>query len=907
MSVILFLIIFLIFFILLLSIKKLSFRFFIIPFIFIPILIFIILYSLSSIFVDYYFFSSLGYQNVFLIRFFYKLGIYLSVFFITFLILYFLTKFEYIKTPFETPERKREKRIFKLVYFLIILISSLFFTFIQNLNYNNILLFLNRYNTNIRTEILNRDLSFYLFTFPFLNDLSNFLLSITGFILFFSIIFFLIIIRVKYVLSIKVRDEEIRNKIIRIFSIFTLIIAFKTYIAIYNLIFTKRGAVFGIGYTDLHIRIPVYYVIIVLLVILSIYLMFFTGKIYFKIKKIYYIPISILLILILIFYSVVPNLYQRFSVNPNELEKEKDYLLYNIKYTNMAYGLDKFQFVQIPEVKNINENTVNENIEVIKSARIWDTRALNDTFKEIQGIRPYYRFYDVDIDRYIIENELREVMISARELDQNLLTTDSKSWVNLHLKFTHGYGICMNPVNEVTNEGLPNLYIKDIPPKYEKFNIKIERPEIYFGELTNNYIFVNTLTEEFDYPKGDENVFTTYKEKSGIEIDSFIKRFFFAVKFNDINIFLSKYLTKDSRILYYRNILERADKIAPFLLYGYDPYIVIDSKGNLVWILDAFTISNYFPYSERINYGDIPINYIRNSVKCIINTYTGETKFYIIDEGDPIINVYKKIYPDLFLSFNDMPEDLKSHLRYPDDLIEIQSYILRDYHMKDVEVFYNKEDRWDKAKEKYISQTQYIIPYFIFMNINKKIEFVNILPMTPTGKSNLISLFVGRCDKESYGNVIIYQFSKETLIYGPLQFEARVDQDAEISKTLSLWNQQGSQVIRGNTIFLLLDSSILYVEPIYLQATQGKIPQLKKVVCASLENVKWGDDTQSAIKELIKGEIIIKEKNLNELLMLLSESISNYKKYSGDGNYSLAGKELERIEEIINEIKNISP
>lgn len=907
MSVILFLIIFLIFFILLLSIKKLSFKFFIIPFIFIPILIFIILYSLSSIFVDYYFFSSLGYQNVFLIRFFYKSGIYLSVFVITFLILYFLTKFEYIKTPFETPERKKEKRIFKLVYFLIILISSLFFTFIQNLNYNNILLFLNRYNTNIRTEILNKDLSFYLFTFPFLNDLSNFLLSITGFILFFSIIFFLIIIRVKYVLSIKVRDEEIRNKIIRIFSIFILIVAFKTYLAIYNLIFTKRGAVFGIGYTDLHIRIPVYYVIIVLLVILSIYLMFFTGKIYFKLKKVYYIPISILLILILIFYSVIPNLYQRFSVNPNELEKEKDYLSYNIKYTNMAYGLDKFKFVQIPEVKNIDEDTINENIELIKSARIWDTRALNDTYKEIQGIRPYYRFYDVDIDRYIIENELREVMISARELDQNLLTSDSKSWVNLHLKFTHGYGVCMNPVNEVTNEGLPNLYIKDIPPKYEKFNIKIERPEIYFGELTNNYIFVNTLTEEFDYPKGDENVFTTYKEKSGVEIDSFIKRFFFSVKFNDINIFLSKYLNKDSRILYYRNILERADKIAPFLLYGYDPYVVIDSKGNLFWILDAFTISNYFPYSERINYGDIPINYIRNSVKCIINAYTGETKFYVIDEEDPLINVYKKIYPDLFLSFNDMPEDLKSHLRYPDDLIEIQSYILRDYHMKDVEVFYNKEDRWDKAKEKYISQTQDIIPYFIFMNINKKIEFVNILPMTPTGKSNLIALFVGRCDEDNYGDVIIYQFSKETLIYGPLQFEARVDQDAEISKTLSLWNQQGSQVIRGNTIFLLLDSSILYVEPIYLQATQGKIPQLKKVVCASLENVKWGDDTQSAIKELIKGEIVIKEKNLNELLALLSESISNYKKYSGEGNYSLAGKELERIEEIINEIKKVSP
>lgn len=907
MGAILFLTIFLIFFVLFFSIKKLRFRFFIIPFIFIPILIFAILYSLSSIFVDYYFFSSLGYQSVFLIRFFYKLGIYSLVFLFTFLILYFLTKFEYVKTPFETIERKQEKKIFKLVHFLIIIISSLIFTFSQNLDYNNILLFINRFTTNIKTEVLNKDLSFFLLTFPFLNDLSNFLLSITGFILLFSIIFFLILIRLKYVLSIKIRDEDIRNKIVKTFSFLVLIIAFKTYLAIYNLIFTKRGAVFGIGYTDLHIRIPVYYIIIVLLVLLSIYLMFFTKKIYFKMKKVYYIPITILLISIFIFYSVVPNLYQRLSVNPNELEKEKDYLLYNIKYTNMAYGLDKFKFVQIPEVKNIEESTINENIEVIKSARIWDPRALNDTYKEIQGIRPYYRFYDVDIDRYTIENELREVMISARELDQNLLTSDAKSWVNLHLKFTHGYGVCMNPVNEVTNEGLPNLYIKDIPPKYEKFSTKIERPEIYFGELTNNYIFVNTLTEEFDYPRGDENVFTKYKESIGVKIDSFIKRFFFAVKFNDINIILSKYLSKDSQVLYYRNIIERVNKIAPFLLYGYDPYIVIDSYGNLVWILDVFTISNYFPYSERIIYKDIPINFIKNSVKCTVNAYTGETKFYVLDEEDPLIKVYKKIYPTLFLSFNDMPEELKSHLRYPDDLVEIQSYILRDYHMKDVEVFYNKEDRWDKAKEKYVTQTQDMIPYFIFMNIDKRIEFVNILPMTPTGKSNLIALFVGRSDKQSYGDVIIYQFPKETLIYGPLQFEARVDQDSEISKTLSLWNQQGSQVIRGNTIFLLLDSSVLYVEPIYLQATQGKIPQLKKVVCASLENVKWGDNIQNVIKELIKGEKVIKEENLNELLSLLSEAISNYKKYSGEGNYSLAGKELERIEEIIYKIKEASP
>lgn len=901
------LIIFLIVFLLIVTRKKISFNPFLTIFILVPILILIILYSLSSIFVEYYFFSSLNYKNVYLIRLFSKLGIYLVVFLLTTFSLYFLTKFEYIKTPFETPERKREKMLFKFFHIIITFISSLFFTLIQNLDYNNVLIFLNRYEVGIRTEVLNKDLSFYLFTFPFLNDLSNLFLSISGFILIFSIIFSLILLRIKYLLSIKVRDEDIRKKILRIFSILILAIAFKTYLAIYNLIFNKDGAVFGIGYTDLHIRIPVYYIIISLLVVLSIYLMFFAGKIYLKIRKIYYLPVSLLLILIFILYSILPGIYQRFFVNPNELEKEKEFLSYNIKYTNMAYGLLDFKFVQIPEVKNINNEIINSNIELIKSARIWDPRALIDTYKEIQGIRPYYRFYDVDIDRYLISNELIEVMISARELDQNLLPSDSKSWVNLHLKFTHGYGVCMNPVNEVTSEGLPYLYIKDIPPKYEIFDKKVERPEIYFGELTENYIFVNTLTEEFDYPKGDENVFTIYKENSGVKIDSILKRFFFSVKFNDINILLSRYLTKDSRVLYYRKILERVDKIAPFLLFGFDPYIVIDNEGNLIWMIDAFTISNYFPYSERINYGDIPLNYIRNSVKCTVNAYTGETKFYVIDENDPVLKVYRKIYPDLFLSFDSMPEDLKSHLRYPDDLVEIQSYILRDYHMKDVEVFYNKEDRWDKAKEKYISQTQDVIPYFIFMKIDNKIEFVNILPMTPTGKSNLISLFVGRCDKENYGEVIVYQFSKETLIYGPLQIEARVDQDAEISKTLSLWNQQGSQVIRGNTIFLLLDNSVLYVEPIYLQATQGKIPQLKKVVCASLENVKWGDTVQEALKEITKGEVKIKERSLSELLSLLTESIANYKKYSGEGNYSMAGKELERIEEIIKEIQKIVP
>lgn len=907
MTTIIFLLFLLIFFLLFIFLRKTKTLILLLPFIVIPTFIVIILYLTSSLFVDFFFFLSLNLKDIFLIRFFYQYGTYLTIFIITTFLLYFLTKFEYIKTPFETPERKKEKKIFKIMHIIIILISSFIFSLSQNFDYNNLLLFLYGSKTNIRTEIFNKDLSFYLFTFPFLNDLSNIFISIIFFLLIFSFLFFFLISKIKYILSIKIIDEDIKRKLMRIFSILILSFAFKVYLSIYNMIFTKRGIVYGVGYTDYFVRIPLFYIIVVLLFVLSIYLFLSSKRFLFKFKKAYIFPISTILILMLIFYTFIPNLFQRLSVNPNELEKEKQFLSYNIKYTNIAYDLEKFKYVQIPEIRDINEKIINDNIQVIKSVRVWDPRALVDTYKEIQGIRPYYRFYDVDIDRYVIEGELREIMLSAREIDQNLLPSDSKSWVNLHLKFTHGYGLCMNPVNEFTSEGLPYLYIKDIPPKYEKFEIRIERPEIYYGELTNNYVFVNSLTEEFDYPKGDENVFTKYKLDSGVKIDSFLKKFLFAIKFNDMNILLSRYLTRDTKILYYRNIVERAKKIAPFLLFGYDPYIVIDNKGNLYWILDAFTTSNYFPYSERIIYGDHKLNYIRNSVKCTINAYTGEIKFYALDNEDPVLKTYRRIYPNLFLDYLEMPEDLKSHLRYPDDLIEIQSYILSDYHMKDVEVFYNKEDRWEKAKEKYINQIQNIIPYFIFMKIDEKIEFVNILPMTPIGKSNLIALFVGRCDKDNYGEVIIYQFSKESLIYGPLQFEARVDQDSEISKTLALWNQQGSQVMRGNTIFLLLDNSILYVEPIYLQATQGKIPQLKKIVCGSLNLVKWGDNSVEVIKDLIKSESTNEEKNLNELILLLSDAIKNYRKYSGEGNYSLAGKELETIEKILNEIKTLLP
>lgn len=876
--------------------------------IFLPFIILVILNLLSGLFVDYYFFDSVNYKSVFLIRFFVNLGANSAIFLITFLILYFMTKFEYILTPFETPERKREKIVFKIIHFIIILISSIVFTSLINFNYNNFLIFFNRVPTGTKTEILNKDLSFYLFTLPFLNDISNIVIAILIFVFLASLLFFYILSRLKYALSIKLKDEDIQRKLLRVVSFIVFAIALKTYLAIFNLMFSKRGAVYGIGYTDYYIRIPIYYILIIILTLLGILLFFFNTRIFLKKRRTFVVLISFSLITILFLYTILPSIYQRFVVNPNELSRESSFLEYNIKYTRYAYGIENFNFFEIGKVSNITKEIVEKNQTVINSARIWDPRALKDTYKEIQGIRPYYKFNDVDIDRYIINDSLREVMLSARELDKNLLPSDSRSWVNLHLKFTHGYGVCLSAVDESTTEGLPVLLIKDIPPKIEVQGIKITRPEIYFGELTNDYVFVNTSTEEFDYPKGNENVYTKYQGESGVKIDNFFKKIIFAMHYGDINIILSRYLTQGSRILYNRNVIQRVDKIAPFLLYGYDPYIVIDKDGNLIWIGDGFTISKNFPYSEGIKYGDITLNYIRNSVKFTVNAYTGEVNFYVIDEEDPLIKVYRKIYKDLFKSIDEMPEDIKNHLRYPDDLVEIQSFILRDYHMKDVQVFYNREDRWEKAKEKYIQDIQPIIPYFIFMNIDGKVEFVNILPMTPVGKSNLISLFVGRCDRENYGEVIIYQFSKETLIYGPQQIEARVDQDEEISKTLTLWNQQGSQVIRGNTLLLLIDSSILYIEPVYLQATQGKIPQLKKVICATLDRLTWGDSVKDAISELLKYEKgFEKETNLDELIKSLKDAFENYKKYSGEGNFDLAGKELKKIDEIIKMIESLKP
>ena len=464
-------------------------------------------------------------------------------------------------------------------------------------------------------------------------------------------------------------------------------------------------------------------------------------------------------------------------------------------------------------------------------------------------------FSDVDVDRYNIDGKYQQVMLSARELRVDKLPVKARTWVNQHLKFTHGYGACLSPVNKQTSEGLPDLIVKDIPP-ITKTNLKIDRPEIYYGEETNEYVVVNTTEKEFDYPKGDKNVYASYKGKGGVRISSFLKRLAFAVKYGDIKILLTDYITTDSRIMFDRSIRARVRKIAPFLSYDRDPYIVI-SKGKMFWIQDAYTVSDLFPYSEPSGSGFNKFNYIRNSVKIVVDAYNGDVTYYIVDEKDPIAKTFQKIYPTLFKPLAQMPQDLKKHLRYPYDLFMIQSAKYATYHMQDPQVFYNQEDLWNFPKEIYAGSEQMMDAYYIIMRLpeEKREEFLLMLPFTPNNKDNMIAWLAARSDMPNYGKLIVYKFPKDKLVYGPKQIEARIDQQTEISQQFTLWGQVGSRVIRGNLLAIPIEQSILYIEPIYLEASSGELPELKRVIAAYGKNVVMAETLDGALSGVFSGRV----------------------------------------------------
>jgi hypothetical protein len=575
--------------------------------------------------------------------------------------------------------------------------------------------------------------------------------------------------------------------------------------------------------------------------------------------------------------SFYPKVLQNFVVNPNELIKETPFIEHTISGSLLAYGLNNTESKKLTGAESLNAESIRANSLTIENIRLWDQEPLLDTLGQLQEIRTYYQFNSVDHDRYTIDGKYRQTLLSPRELKSENLP--NRTWINEHLTFTHGYGVSLSPVNKITPQGLPVLLIKDIPPR-SSVDLKVGQPEIYFGELSNDHVFVNTGTKEFDYPEGEKNVYKNYEGSGGFPVESLIRKALLAVRFKTLKILFSEDINNESRVLMYRNITERVLKIAPFLRLDSDPYLVL-TDGKMKWLYDAYTVSDRFPYSQTIpRFG----NYVRNSVKVAIDAYDGSMDFFISDPNDPIIQTWKKVFPELFKELNEMPEDLRKHIRYPSDLFTIQAFIYATYHMKAPQVFYNKEDLWEIPE----IDNKMMEPYYTIMKLpgNKAEEYILMLPFTPSGKSNLSAWMVAQSDGENYGKLIAYTFPKQKLIYGPNQIVARINQDAEVSRQISLWDQRGSKVIQGTMLVIPIEESLIYVRPLYLKADAGKIPELKRVIVGYEDTIAmertleealakiFGEDALQSLdtyKEGVENEPVKSRKSTSNMLLKQSD------------------------------------
>jgi|TARA_B100000959_G_scaffold163401_1_gene171237 hypothetical protein len=685
--------------------------------------------------------------------------------------------------------------------------------------------------------IFGNDYSFYLFTLPFLNLGKSILweafvvLGIgTGIIFFLKQFIYLgpngIVMQV-----------EARRPLSSLVFYFLILMAMEFHLQRYDLLLEGNGVVTGIGFADYYGQLPILN-IMSWLSLAGAGLSFFiaTGR---GVKK---VVLALTGIGVIYFAgSFYPRILQNFVVNPNELIKETPFIEHTIAGSLKAYGLDTTESKKLTGAESLNAESIQANSLTIENIRLWDQEPLLDTLGQIQEIRTYYQFNSVDNDRYTIDGKYRQILLSPRELQSENLP--NRTWINEHLTFTHGYGVSLSPVNQITPQGMPVLFIKDIPPQ-SNVDLKVEQPEIYFGELSNDHVFVNTGTKEFDYPEGEKNVYKNYEGSGGFPVDSFIRKLLLAARFKTLKILFSQDINSESRVLMYRNITERVLQVVPFLRLDSDPYLVV-TEGKMKWVYDAYTVSDQFPYSQTIpRFG----NYVRNSVKIVIDAYEGSMQFYIADPNDPIILTWKNIFPELFKDLSEMPEDLRSHIRYPSDLFTIQAFIYATYHMKTPQVFYNKEDQWEIPE----IDNKMMEPYYTIMKLpgNTKEEYILMLPFTPRGKSNLSAWMVAQSDGENYGQLVTYTFPKQKLIYGPNQIVARINQDAEVSRQISLWDQRGSKVIQGTMLVIPIEESLIYVRPLYLKADAGKIPELKRVIVGYEDRIAMESTLEKALAKI---------------------------------------------------------
>ncbi|HAA34613.1 MAG TPA: UPF0182 family protein [Firmicutes bacterium] len=713
---------------------------------------------------------------------------------------------------------------------LFLFVASLFLSFLFSSYTANLWLearqFMQGIEFGLIDPIFHRDASFYVFQLPFLRSLYAFLQSMAIFtIILTGIVYFVANPPVQVGRRLVFLPYHGQSHLSLLLAFSFALKAWDYRLKMFELLLSPGGSFFGPGYTDLKANLPALWILLFIALLIVGLLVF---NIFRRQTRLIFIGIGTLIAASIIVGSIFPSLVQQFRVDPNELAFERPFLENNINFTLKAYNLDKITTQNYAGLSPLEVEDLDAAAGTIENVRLWDYRPLLQTYNQLQGIRQYYEFVDVDTDRYYLDGKYRQVMLAARELNQSRLAEQARTWINLRLQYTHSYGLTMSPVNTVTEQGLPEFVIGDIPP-FASGGLEVEKPEIYYGEISGDYVIVNTRTPEFNYPQGDENIYTHYEGTGGVPLKGIGRKLLYALKFSDYRILLSGEITGESRIMFNRSIRERVAKIAPFLRYDDDPYLVL-SAGRLYWVLDAYTVSRSFPYAEPFG----GINYMRNSVKVVVDAYNGSVVFYMADPVDPVILTYAKIFPGLFQALEEMPTELFSHMRYPETFLSLQARVYATYHMTDPVVFYTREDLWRIPNEKYAGSFQPVEPYYTILQLpgEEEPEFVLIIPFTPAQRDNMIAWMAGRCDGKNYGELLVYLFPKDKVVYGPMQIETRIDQDTLISQQLSLWDQRGSRVIRGNLLVLPVNESVLYVEPVFLQAEQSELPELVRVIVA---------------------------------------------------------------------------
>lgn len=766
--------------------------------------------------------------------------------------------------------------------------------------WEQVLLFTNRATVGTVDPVIGKDLGFYLFSLPFLEMLKAFATS--------TLLITALITAVAYYIRGGIAltergvavDLKVRRHLAVWVGLFSCVIAAGFYLDSFQLLFSTGGNFYGAGYVDVNSRLRTYQFLTFMTPLAGIMLAVGIWKGSWRPAL---LPPMLVIAVYFMGIRLYPGMLNKFKVAPNELALETPYIENNIKFTRFGYDLEKIETIPFDVDTKLTAADIAGNDATIKNIRLWDHAPLLKTYSQLQQIRTYYKFFDVDNDRYVVNGQYTQVMLSPRELSYADLP--SKNWINERLIFTHGNGLTFGPVSRISKEGLPEFFVKDIPA-VSLADIKVTRPEIYFGELSNDYVIVKTRVPEFSYPTATGNINTTYTGKGGVGLDSLLKKTLFAARFKTEKILLSTDITAESRIIYNRNINERIRAIAPFLRFDGDPYMVVDGEGRLKWIIDAYTYSDRLPYSQPLKGG---INYLRNSVKAVIDAYDGSLNFYISEPDDVLIKVYSRIFPDLFQPLTNMPDDLRRHVRYPHQYLQIQASMFSAYHMTDPKVFYNKENLWeipalgDKPME----------PYYTIMKLpgEKVEEYILLLPFTPSKRDNLAAWLTARCDGENYGKIMAYTFPRDRLIYGPKQIDARINQDSFISQQLSLWSQRGSDVIRGSLLVIPIEKSLLYVQPLFLAADKAGLPELKRVIVSFDDQVVMEENLELALQRLFgatDGPIAAKGVTVEMAAgpsTLAREAMSSYERainLQRQGNWAGYGEEVRKLGEILQQM-----